>query len=138
MPRLLAAAVLAALTLAGCGGGGSPPKAARTVDVTMKDVKFTPATLSVAKGETVTFRFTNADAIQHDAYVGDAAAQAEHEKEMRDGGGHGGHGGKDAVTVPPGKTESLTYTFGEAGTVEIGCHEPGHYGGGMKMVVTVA
>lgn len=100
----------------------------------MRNVAFEPATLSVAEGETVTFRFTNADAVRHDAFVGDAQAQAEHEKEMR--GGHAEHG-DDAVTVEPGKTATLTHTFGEAGTVEVGCHEVGHYGAGMKMVVTV-
>ena len=100
----------------------------------MKNVAFSPSTLSVAKGEKVTFRFVNEDAVRHDAFVGDAAAQAEHEKEMREG--HGAHG-DDAVTVEPGKTATLTHTFDEAGTVEIGCHEPGHYGAGMKIVVTV-
>ena len=135
MTRLLAAAVLALATAACSSGGGAA--ADRTVDVTMSNVAFQPATLSVAKGETVTFRFTNNDKVRHDAFVGDAAAQAEHEREMRDGGGHGGHGGDDAVTVEPGKTASLTHTFDEAGTVEIGCHEPGHYAGGMKIVVTV-
>ena len=105
--------------------------------MTMKNVAFSPATLSVAKGETVTFRFTNADAVRHDAFVGDAQAQADHEKEMREGDGHGEHPSDDAVTVEPGKTETLTHRFDEAGTVEIGCHEVGHYGGGMKMVVTV-
>jgi uncharacterized cupredoxin-like copper-binding protein len=102
----------------------------------MKDVAFTPAAVSVTKGETVTFALTNSDAVRHDAFLGDAAAQAEHEKGMR--AGHGAHGGGDAVTVEPGTTATLTHTFDEAGTVEIGCHEPGHYAAGMKVVVTVA
>ncbi|HWL34645.1 MAG TPA: cupredoxin domain-containing protein [Frankiaceae bacterium] len=130
------ALALAVLAVTACSDGGEP-QAARTVAVTMKNVAFSPATLSVAKGETVTFEFTNEDSVRHDAFVGDAAAQADHEKDMRSGDGHGGHGGDDAVTVEPGKTATLTHTFDEAGTVEIGCHEPGHYGGGMKIVVTV-
>lgn len=103
----------------------------------MKNVAYSPATLSVTRGERVTFELKNEDAVRHDAYVGDAAAQAEHEKKMRSGGGHGGHGGGGAVTVEPGKTATLTHTFDKAGTFEVGCHEPGHYGAGMKIVVTV-
>jgi uncharacterized cupredoxin-like copper-binding protein len=133
-PALLAAAL--AVVAAACSSGGGDAQADRTVEVRMKDVRFVPATLGVAKGETVTFRFTNEDAVAHDAFVGDAAAQAEHERQMSSGGGHG-HG-SDAVEVPAGKTATLTHTFDQAGTVEIGCHEPGHYAGGMKMTITVA
>jgi len=123
------------LVLAACGGSDGPQApASRTVEVTMRSVAFEPATLSVRAGETVTFRFTNADAIPHDVFVGTAAEQAEHEKDMRAGGHAHGDG---AVDVAAGGTATLTHTFGEAGTVEIGCHEPGHYAAGMKIVVTV-
>ncbi len=132
----VAAAVLA-LATACSSGGGDAGKAGRTVEIAMTDIAFTPAAVTVARGETVTFRFTNNGKLKHDAFLGDAAAQAEHEKEMGAGGGHGGHGGDDAITVDPGKTGTLTHTFEEAGTTEIGCHEPGHYAAGMKVVVTV-
>jgi len=59
---------------------------------------------------------------------------------MADGGdGEGDHGGDDAdaIVVEPGETGTLTHTFDDAGTVEIGCHQPGHYGAGMKIAVTV-
>jgi uncharacterized cupredoxin-like copper-binding protein len=50
----------------------------------------------------------------------------------------GDMGGDDpAVTVEPGKTEELTTRFDDAGTYEIGCHEPGHYAAGMKITITV-
>ncbi len=49
------------------------------------------------------------------------------------------HGGdSNAITVKPGKTGSLTYTFDKAGETIIGCHENGHYDAGMKIAVTVA
>lgn len=138
MKRLaLAAAALTTLAACSSGGGDATKAADRTVEITMSDIAFTPAAVTVAKGETVTFRFTNTGKLTHDAFLGDAAAQAEHEKEMSGGGGHGGHGGDDAITVEAGKTGTLTHTFKEAGTTEIGCHEPGHYGAGMKVVVTV-
>lgn len=45
-----------------------------------------------------------------------------------------GHG-QDGITVKPGKTAELTRTFATAGTIEVGCHEPGHYASGMKIKV---
>ena len=36
-----------------------------------------------------------------------------------------------------GETMELTWRFGENGIVIFGCHEPGHYAGGMQGQVTV-
>jgi len=145
---LLSLLIAAAMVTVACGDpdttttGSGDPDAARTVEVTMVDNRFEPATLAVARGEKVKFTFRNDGTVAHDAYVGDAAAQAEHEADMRgDGGGHDGHGGGDdsgAVTVEPGRTGTLTHTFDEAGQIEIGCHEPGHFAGGMKIAVVVS
>jgi uncharacterized cupredoxin-like copper-binding protein len=33
--------------------------------------------------------------------------------------------------VAPGETEEITWTFTDAGGTLYGCHEPGHYEGGM-------
>ena len=52
------------------------------------------------------------------------------------GGGHGG-GDEEALTVDPGETGELTHTFEESGSIEIGCHQPGHYNAGMKITVEV-
>jgi len=102
----------------------------------MVDIAFEPKELKVAKGEKVTFRFTNSGKLAHDAFIGDRAAQQEHEKEMGDK--HGGHGSADdAVTVKPGGKAQLTYTFDESGKFEVGCHQPGHYAAGMKIDVEV-
>lgn len=37
-----------------------------------------------------------------------------------------------------GKEAALTRTFTEAGTLVIGCHQPGHYAAGMKATLTIA
>lgn len=110
---------------------------ATPVDIEMVDTAYNPTTLSVPHGRNITFRFTNHGKIPHDAFIGDRAAQAEHEQEMRSGGAHHGHGDEPAVTVDPGKTATLSHTFDRAGTTEIGCHQPGHYDAGMKITVTV-
>jgi uncharacterized cupredoxin-like copper-binding protein len=41
------------------------------------------------------------------------------------------------VTIPAGETIELSWTFTEAGTVLIGCHQPGRYAGGMKGQISV-
>ena len=57
-----------------------------------------------------------------------------------DGNEHGAHGdeSEDSITLEPGDTGELTRTFDEAGTLEIGCHQPGHHDAGMKIGVEVA
>ncbi|HZD22712.1 MAG TPA: hypothetical protein VE569_04835 [Acidimicrobiia bacterium] len=40
-------------------------------------------------------------------------------------------------TASPGEIRTLTWTFTEADTVLIGCHEPGHYLAGMKATINV-
>lgn len=118
-------------------GAGVP--ATRTVEITMVDIAFDPKTLSVQRGDRIEFVFHNKGTIVHDAFIADAAAQADHEKEMREdkGGGHHMEGEGNAITVDPAKTGRLTYTFDKPGTIEIGCHQPGHYTAGMKVAVTV-
>ena len=110
--------------------------------IDMVDTAFRPNKVELSKGDTVRFVFDNKGKVDHDAVIGDAAAQAEHEREMRalESGGHGGgHGGgsEGAIAVKPGDTGELANTFDSAGTTEIGCHELGHYHAGMKVTVEV-
>lgn len=106
------------------------------VPVTMTDaMRFTPELISVNSGERVTFVVTNAGVIVHEFFVGTESEQAEHATEMAMGGMSHGH--DNAVSVAPGKTESLTMTFADAGTLLVGCHEPGHYAAGMKATLTI-
>lgn len=170
MKRTVLAVTVVALLAGACGGGNDNPAietegptttapgakestgttgptaaGTRTVEIKMVDIAFQPSTLSVKRGDSIEFVFRNEGAIAHDAFIGDSAAQAEHEAEMRQGdqsstsGGHDeGEGDQKGVTVDPGQTGRLSYTFDdEPGTLEIGCHQPGHYAAGMKVVVTV-
>ena len=147
---LAATAGLALVLTAACGRGDSETPSsdaaggARRVEVAMIDIDFEPKTLEVTKGEEVQFTFTNEGKIRHEAFIGTPEDQADHEKEMTMAGeGSGAHGarssrgGNDKITVEPGKTGVLTDRFDEAGTYEIGCHEPGHYAAGMKITVNV-
>ena len=109
------------------------PGVPRRVEITMVDMGFEPASVEVNRGETVSFVFTNQGKIPHDAFLGDQEEQDEHEREMRamTGEDHAGHEG--GITVNAGETGALRRTFSEPGTLEIGCHQPGHYAAGMKV-----
>ncbi|MDQ4142952.1 MAG: cupredoxin domain-containing protein [Actinomycetota bacterium] len=132
----LVALALGVAALAACGGA-EKATAGRTAEIEMVDNAFRPSELTVARGQTVNFRFKNNGTLPHDAFIGDAEAQKEHGETMRSGsGGHAGHG-SEGLTVAPGQTGELTYTFDEAGQIEIGCHQPGHYESGMKVTVNV-
>ena len=169
--RTIAVAGLALVAVAACGGdddgdsddggalaaGGTgttePAGGARTVEVAMADNAFSPAEVEVAPGETVRFVFTNEGEVTHDAVIGDQAAQAEHEDEMRaaegdaveggdamEGRDHGAEaeGDEGAITVDPGGSGELTHTFSAGDELLIGCHEPGHYAAGMRIDIGVA
>jgi uncharacterized cupredoxin-like copper-binding protein len=109
----------------------------RTIAVSMTDeLRFEPDAFSVAAGETVRFEVTNEGQSAHEFLIGDQAAQAEFEAEMADGGMH--HETDAGVSLDPGQTDSFEYTFDSgAGELLAGCHEPGHYDGGMVATITV-
>ena len=129
-----------AMALAACannendGGVGSDP---RTIEVRMSDdLRFDPAAIEVAPGETVQFELINEGSAVHEFLIGDEAAQAEFEEEMASGEGH--HDTDAGMAVEPGETGSFEYTFADTpGELLAGCHEPGHYDGGMVATITV-
>ena len=144
MKRIMIGTTIALVLLSSCATTEESRSDAsgRTVVVYMRDNHFEPNRIEVDRGETVNFRFINAGKNRHDAFIGDEDEQSDHEEEMRaaDGGGmHGGHAmeANNAITVEPGKKGLLTRTFAQTRKTLIGCHEPGHYGGGMVATVTV-
>lgn len=58
------------------GSGASGQTAGKILEVVMKDISFSPDHLSVKRGDTVTFRFTNTGALLHEAVIGNEEAQA--------------------------------------------------------------
>ena len=143
----LAAAIVAfmlgGLVVAGAsgldtGGHSAAAQDARTIEVTMTDqLAFEPNDFTVAPGETVRFVVTNTGESVHEFLIGDEAAQAEFEAEMS-GGEEMDHDTSSGVSVDPEQTETFDYTFGETDeAIFAGCHEPGHYEGGMVATITV-
>jgi len=146
---LALAALVAALVAAGCANGDdskTTSEPALVVKITMLDNKYEPSQVTVPKGREVTFEFTNQGTVAHEALVGDEQAQMDHAQEMMsststDSGDMGGmhhSGAGSAITVKPGKSDSIMTTFDKAGTFLIGCHVPLHYEQGMKAAVKVS
>ncbi|MEA2566005.1 MAG: copper-transporting P-type ATPase [Actinomycetota bacterium] len=111
-----------------------PPAVSRTIDVAMTDDAYGPSAMAVATGQTVRFVFRNDGAVVHEALIGDATVQAQHDAMAT----MGHHDGLPVIDVAPGATGELVYTFTRPGTVLIGCHQPGHYALGMRAVITVS
>jgi uncharacterized cupredoxin-like copper-binding protein len=127
----LTALVIVATPLAACSSDNNSSQATksdRTVTVTMTDNAYTPKNISAKAGESVTFKFVNDGQMTHEAYIGSE----------KDGGHSMNMSGDGVVTVKPGKDATLTKEFTEAGTMVIGCHQPGHWESGMKATVTVS
>lgn len=138
------------LSTAACGGDSSSEDAATVasvgsasaitggeVKVLMTEFAFTPDAFTVKAGSTVTFVFTNSGAVEHEAVIGDAEFQDEHEAEMAEGGSMEEGSDEPEVVAEPGETADLTYSFDTPGTLLIGCHISGHWDAGMKATVTV-
>lgn len=92
-----------------------------TASVTMKDLAFSPRTLEVAAGTTVTWR--NDDAIDH--AVASGTPETPVADRLIEGSGDFGPGG------------TFSFTFERPGTYEIHCSTPGHFAAGMTMTVIV-
>jgi uncharacterized cupredoxin-like copper-binding protein len=120
------------------------------VRVVMNDrFRYRPSVIMVRAGRRVTFAVTNAGKLPHEFILGDRATQLDHERQMQQAAPTAGdhthvhtHGpadpaGPGALTVPPGETRRLTWTFHDPGIVLYGCHVLGHWAAGMKGTIVV-
>ena len=144
-PKVLAVAVLGVLVFSACSKAAAPPSASdsttsgtTTVQIKALDtLRFDPAAVTVRAGEKVRFVVTNAGKTDHEFVVGDKQVQMAHEDAM----GSKSHMQMEALAaldLKPGETKEATVTFDKPGVVMFGCHQPGHYKGGMVGTVTVA
>lgn len=122
----------------GIGEPADASEADRTIEISMLDtMAYEPAALEVDAGEVVTFLVSNDGQAVHEFTLGDEAMQDEHAEEMAEMGADMAHDGPNSVTVQPGDTGELTWRFGESGTVQYACHQPGHYEAGMVGEITI-
>jgi uncharacterized cupredoxin-like copper-binding protein len=136
VPTLLLVAAVAmglagVLVVAAARPGVAP---VRTVVVTMRHTHFEPAAIRVDTGTTLRFVVRNADPIDHEFILGDAATHAQHRvgRETHHDGTVPGE-----VSVPSGGTVVTSYRFDRPGQVAYICHLPGHEAYGMVGEVEV-
>ena len=122
---------------AAIGEPGDAARITRTVRVDMADImRFTPAQITVQRGETIRFEVANSGRVRHEMSLGTEADLIDHAEQMRK---HPEmeHDHGNAVTVDPGQTGEIVWHFTQAGTVEFGCLLPGHFEAGMRGAVQV-
>lgn len=127
----------------GYGEAADAAAATRTVEVTITQAKqYQPPSITVAPGEVVTFRVTNASTELHEFMLGDDKVHDEHEGMMADMGMASMKVADrpNLVGLDPGQSKQLTWKFPEkeGATVIYGSHVPGDYTGGLKGTITVA
>jgi uncharacterized cupredoxin-like copper-binding protein len=118
------------------GRPGDPGEADRKIRIEALDsLEFEPARIEVEDGEVVTFVVKNVGKTVHEFTLGDEDFQMAHEEEMSMDGM--GEDKSYSVTLDPGEPKELTWVFSQSGEVRYGCHEPGHYEGGMVGTIMV-
>jgi uncharacterized cupredoxin-like copper-binding protein len=120
------------------GKAVDPAGARRVVRVRMGDtMRFTPASLTVRRGESVRFVVTNDGKLMHEMVLGSLEELRAHAEMMRK---HPGmeHDEPNMVHVAPGRTATMGWRFTKAGEFHYGCLVPGHFEAGMvgRIVVT--
>lgn len=122
---------------AALGEPGDPKAKARIVNIVMSDeMRFSPETVMVKRGETIRFIVKNAGELKHEMTLGtmeelvDHAAVMEKHPDME-------HDDPNAVTVEPGQTKTVLWKFTKAGSFDFGCLVPGHMPAGMKGRIVV-
>lgn len=121
----------------GIGQPGRATAKTRVVTVTMQaPMRFTPASIRVKGGETVRFVLTNTDDRAHEFMLGEIGALKAHAAEMQK---HPEmvHDEPNAITLLPGQSGELVWTFPTSGVVDFACLLPGHFEAGMQGRVEV-
>ncbi len=119
------------------GKPGVAAKVTRTVQIDMTDnMRFTPDTITVRRGETVRFVVKNSGQLQHEFNLGTEKDLKEHYELMKKFP-EMEHDEPHIASVAPGQTGEVIWQFTQAGTVNFACLHPGHYEAGMKGAVKV-
>ena len=124
--------------LGGVARPADPADATRVVQVqALDELAFDPSVIDVAVGDTIAFEVTNGGAVTHEFVLGSSAMQDQHGDAM-DGSDHMMSDAPNAVSLEPGETKTIAMRFASEGSLEYGCHVPGHYEGGMVGTVEIA
>ena len=119
------------------GREGNPKKIARTIKVDMSDnMRFSPADVTVKRGETVKFVVHNGGKLLHEMVLGTKEALKEHAELMKKFP-EMEHADANMAHVKPGTAGEIVWQFTKAGEFQFACLQPGHFEAGMVGKVTV-
>jgi uncharacterized cupredoxin-like copper-binding protein len=119
------------------GREGDPKKVTRTVRVGMRDdMRFTPSSLTVKRGETIKFVVRNEGKILHEMVLGTEQALREHAELMKKFP-EMEHADANMAHVKPGASAEIVWQFTKPGEFQFACLQPGHFEAGMVGKVTV-
>lgn len=131
--------ILAASAACGESAQGADPTNGKpdvVIGISLKNLRFTPATVEVPSGKTVRIDVTNMDATEHDLLVqglriqkAGAAAGAHHPGATPD---------MLVVHVTASGNGSITFRTDQKGTFAFNCTIPGHKDAGMVGEMTVS
>ena len=119
------------------GREGNPKNVTRVVKLGMSDAfRFTPADITVKRGETIKFIVHNDGKQLHEMVLGTPEELKQHAvlmkkfPEMQ-------HADPNMAHVKPGASGEIVWQFTQAGEYQFACLLPGHYEAGMVGKVTV-
>jgi uncharacterized cupredoxin-like copper-binding protein len=119
------------------GREGDSKRVTRTIKLYMTDAfRFTPADLTVKRGETVKFVVANSGKVLHEMVLGtteELKAHAELMKKFPEME----HADANMAHVKPGAKGEIVWQFTKAGEYQFACLIPGHYEAGMVGKVVV-
>lgn len=119
------------------GQPGDPKQVDRTVEISMSDaMRFSPASVSVQRNETVRFVLKNTGRLKHEMVLGTIEELKAHAALMRKFPGME-HADPNQASVEPGRTGELVWKFTQVGTFDFACLQAGHHEAGMNGRVVV-
>lgn len=118
------------------GVPGEEAAVGQTIEIVMleKDdgsMVFEPSRINVQRGETVRFAFTNKGEVDHE-FVMDEHHAILHHKGLMEQFPEMEHADPNAISLEPGQTGEIIWTFSNNGAFEIACLIPGHFESGMR------
>jgi uncharacterized cupredoxin-like copper-binding protein len=119
------------------GREGDPGKVNRTVRLDMTDAfRFTPAAVTVRRGQTVKFVVANSGKLMHEMVLG-TLEELEAHAELMKKFPNMEHADANMAHVKPGAKGEIVWQFTQAGEYRFACLIPGHYEAGMVGKVVV-
>lgn len=119
------------------GREGDPRKATRTIRVDMSDtMRFTPAEITVRRGETVRLVASNKGQVLHEMVLGTPEELSKHAELMKKFPGME-HDEPHMTHVKPGASGEIVWHFTKPGQFQFACLLPGHFEAGMVGKVVV-